>query len=61
MAKKPEPADRAAEAVRKLTIVQLGLAGVPQLQIRKIVGGAIGEINAIVKLLRSAKRGNDAK
>lgn len=61
MAKKAEPADRTADAVRKLTIVQLGLARVPQTQIRKIVGGSIGEINNIVKLLRSARRGkNDA-
>ena len=51
-----EPAERTAELLRTLTIVQLGLAGVGQLQIRKIVGGAIGEINGIVKLLRSNKR-----
>jgi hypothetical protein len=43
--------------LRKLTIVQLGLAGVGQTHIRKIVGGAMGEINGIVKLLRSRKRG----
>ena len=51
-----EPAERTAELLRTLTIVQLGLAGVGQLQIRKIVGGGIAEINGIVKLLRSKKR-----
>lgn len=40
-----------AELLRKLIIVQLGLAGVPQRHIRRIVGGGIGEINAIAKLL----------
>jgi hypothetical protein len=42
--------------------VQLGLAGVGQANIRKIVGGSMNEINGIVKLLRSKKqrtRGND--
>jgi hypothetical protein len=43
--------------LRTLIIVQLGLAGVGQAQIRKIVGGAMGDINAIVKLLNSGKRG----
>jgi hypothetical protein len=46
-----------ADFVRTLTIVQLGLAGVGQAQIRQIVGGGMGEINNIVKLLRSKKRG----
>jgi hypothetical protein len=54
---KMEPNERTAELLRKLTIVQLGLAGVGQLQIRQIVGGGMGEINSIVKLLRSKKRG----
>ncbi len=53
-----DPAEKTAELFRKLTIVQLGLAGVGQSQIRKIVGGGMGEINSIVKLLRSNKRGN---
>ena len=60
MAKRRETGDaaeRSAELLRKLTIVQLGLAGVGQIQIRRIVGGAMGEINGVVKLLRSGKRG----
>jgi hypothetical protein len=49
---------RATEFLRKLLIVQLGLAGVGQLQIREIVGGRMEEVNSIVKLLRSKKRGS---
>jgi hypothetical protein len=59
MAKKNEltdPAERTADLVRKMIIIQLGLAGVGQAQIRKIAGGAMGEINGIVKLLRGGKR-----
>jgi hypothetical protein len=56
MAKKAQPGDVAA-AIRRLTIVQLGLAGVGQTQIRKIVGVSINEVNAIVKLLKKKKRG----
>jgi hypothetical protein len=52
-----EPTERMTDFVRTLTIVQLGLAGVGQAQIRQIVGGGMGEINNIVKLLRSKKRG----
>jgi len=60
MAKNVDPAERTVELLRTLTIVQLGLAGVGQTQIRKIVGGAIGDINGIVKLLKSGKRGKQA-
>jgi hypothetical protein len=52
-----EPSERTADLVRKLTIVQLGLAGVGQHQIRRIVGGAMGDITGIVKLLKSGTRG----
>jgi hypothetical protein len=58
MAKKAQSEDAAA-AIRRLTIVQLGLAGVSQTQIRKIVGGGINEVNAIVKLLKKKKRGGN--
>ena len=57
MAKDVDTAARTVELLRTLTIVQLGLAGVGQAQIRKIVGGSMNDINAIVKLLRSGKRG----
>jgi hypothetical protein len=56
MAKKAQIQDTAA-AIRKLTIVQLGLAKIGQAQIRKIVGGSMGEINRIVKLLKVKNRG----
>lgn len=60
MTKNMDPAAKTAELLRTLTIVQLGLAGVGQAQIRKIVGGAMGDINAVVKLLNSGKRGKQA-
>lgn len=56
MAKEDDAAVRTVELLRTLTIVQLGLAGVGQAQIRKIVGGSMNEINGIVKLLRSKKK-----
>jgi hypothetical protein len=56
MAKKSNQTSDPAGAIRKLTIVQLGLAGIGQAQIRKIVGGGIGEINGIVKLLKTKKK-----
>lgn len=42
------------ELVRDQTIVQLGLAGVPQQQIREIVKSDIVKVNKIVKRLRKA-------
>ena len=59
MPKKVDPSLRSAELLWKLTIVQLGLAGVGQAQIREIVGGSMNEINAIVKLLRAKKKKGD--
>ncbi len=50
------PADETVVLLRKLLIVQLGLAGVGQAQIRMIVGGAMGDVNGIVKLLNVRKR-----
>lgn len=56
MAKNADTATRTVELLRKSLIVQLGLAGVGQLQIRTIVGGSMNDINAIVKLLRPGQR-----
>ena len=42
------------EATRDQTIVQLGLAGVPQQQIREIVKTDIVRVNEIVKRLKKA-------
>jgi hypothetical protein len=50
--------ERFTELLWKLTIVQLGLAGVGQANIQKIVGGSMNEINGIVKLLRPKKKGS---
>lgn len=57
MPKNFDSGERVIELLRALIIVQLGLAGVGQAQIRKIVGGSMNDINAIVKLLRSGRRG----
>jgi hypothetical protein len=48
--------EAAPDLLRKLIIVQLGLARVPQQQIRKIVGDDINSVNAIVKNLRVRDR-----
>ena len=53
--KRAKKRDDVAAAIRRLTIVQLGLAGVGQAQIRQIVGGSLNEVNALVKLLRNKK------
>lgn len=58
MAKKKDTVSDLAtlhKLIRKLIIVQLGLAGTPQTSIRTIVGGDINEINAVVKLLPKQK------
>lgn len=57
MARNFDSEERMVELLRALIIVQLGLAGVGQAQIRKIVGGSMNDINGIVKLLRSGRRG----
>jgi hypothetical protein len=49
-------ADSAVEVLKDMFITQLGLAGVPQQSIRKIVGCNINRVNAIVKHLKRAKR-----
>lgn len=57
MARNFDSEERMVELLRALIIVELGLAGVGQAQIRKIVGGSMNDINGIVKLLRSRRRG----
>ena len=49
--------DEVVEVLKSMLIAQLGLAGVPQQSIRKIVGCSINRVNDIVKHLKSAKRG----
>ena len=52
----PRNAGSTAEVLQVILITQLGLAGVPQESIRKIVGCSMGRVNDIVKHLKSAKR-----
>jgi len=44
------------EVLKDLLITQLGLAGVPQLTIRKIVGCDIHRVSRIVKHLKSKRQ-----
>ena len=49
-------ADAVVEVLKDMLITQLGLAGVSQQSIRKIVGCNMHRVNAIVKHLKRAKR-----
>ncbi len=51
-----ERGDSATEVLKDLLIAQLGLAGVPQLEIRKIVGCDIHRVSRIVKHINKAKK-----
>ncbi len=44
--------DKTTKLLRDLIVIQLGLAGVGQKEIRTIVGGDMNEINRIVKMVR---------
>lgn len=45
--------DEVADLLRKLLIVQLGLAGVSQQNIRAIVGCNLNRVNAVMKLVNT--------
>jgi len=47
--------------LRKLIIIQLCITGVPQADIRTIIGGNMNDINALAKLIRkpNKKRSTD--
>ena len=47
--------DQSAELLKDLLITELGKAGVPQLEIRKIVGCDIHRVNRIVKFIKKNK------
>jgi hypothetical protein len=57
MAKKAptSPSEERTELLRKILIVQLGLAGVPQNTVRAIVGGDIRRVNDVMKHLPKKK------
>ncbi|HXI84884.1 MAG TPA: hypothetical protein VNL17_12430 [Verrucomicrobiae bacterium] len=46
------------DLLKDLMIIQLGIAGVPQLSIREIVGCDLNRVSRIVKHLNSKKRKN---
>lgn len=48
--------DESTELLRNLLIVQLGLAKVPQQNIRNIAGCDINRVNKILKLLNTKKK-----
>jgi hypothetical protein len=53
--KKIEPNDALIELMQKLLIVELAKAGVPQNEIKKIIGVGIDKVNAIAKFLKGGK------
>lgn len=59
MPKRIETKDVSTELLKDLLIAQLGVAGVAQAEIRKIVGCDMNRINRIVKPIKKAK--TDAK
>lgn len=46
---------KAEDILRDMFIAQLGLAGIPQGQIRRIVGVDMWRVSRIVRLLKKAK------
>ena len=53
--KEKKEKDPISDILKDLLIVELGNAGVPQLEIRKIVGVDIHRVNRIVKHLKKGK------
>ncbi len=49
---RPKRGDDTSELIRTLLIVQLGLAGVPQPNIRSIVGCDMNRVNDVLQLLK---------
>ena len=56
MAKRAKSKQSVEDLLRDLLIVTMGLAGIPQQNIRAVVGGDIVEINRIVKQLKRQRR-----
>ena len=54
--KRQGKADTTVEVLKDILITQLGIAGVPQANIRKIVGCDIHRVSAIVRHVKTAKR-----
>lgn len=47
--------DAAVEVLKDILITQLGVAGVPQKNIRKIIGCDMNRVSAIVRHIKSAR------
>lgn len=58
-ARKNKPKQNAEDLLRDILIVQLGLAGLTQHQIREIVGVDMNRVNRIVKHLKQEKKNNE--
>ena len=54
--KRQGKADTTVEVLKDILITQLGIAGVPQANIRKIVGCDMNRVSAIVRYVKTAKR-----
>ena len=54
--KRQGTADATVEVLKDILITQLGIAGVPQANIRKIVGCDINRVSAIVRYVKTTKR-----
>jgi len=54
--KAPTPEEEIVELLRNMLIVQLGLAKVPQYDIRKIAGCGINRVNDVLKHIPKSSR-----
>ncbi len=54
--KRQRKVDTTVEVLKDILITQLGIAGVPQQNIRKIVGCDINRVSAIVRHVKIPKR-----
>ncbi len=54
--KKLAPEDEMVELLRNILIVQLGIAKVPQSEIRKIAGRSINRVNDLLKHIPRSNR-----
>ncbi len=52
---KQQKSSESAEILRDLLILELAKAGVPQLDIRKVVGRDVHRVSRIAKVLRKAR------
>ena len=58
---KPKRSDDTTELIRTMIIVQLGLAGVPQQNIRSIAGCDMNRVSDILKELKPKSQKNKKK